>query len=202
MRTFLRVLWFIVWAVFGIIRILFKYIIRPLIWKFLDLIEQGLFKIYVMAKKQILPHQYHRAKGTVKRTEAHVTKVKSAQARERDKHKRNPKFGHQSKKFIKERLAQGLGCEACGARRGLQTHHIIPFHTDPSLEMDKSNWIVLCEYVGGLECHENLGHGDSFHRYNPHIRADAAELLKHPERWHDIKTRAKKNSLPNRPKGV
>lgn len=150
----------------------------------------------------MLPHQFHRAAKTVKKTAEHIARVKAAQNREKKKKTnklRNPKFHYASRKFIKTRLDQKLGCEACGSRQGLQTHHCIPFNTDSSLEMERSNWIVLCEAVGGLECHQMLGHGSDFHYYNKNIRNDAAELMRHPERLEEIKNRAKKNRIPNSP---
>ena len=164
-----------------------------------------------MAKKKEplpgeLPHQYHRRMKTVRPTKAHVARVKSAQKREQKKAKggtaedgkRSNKWPTARKHFLKNNTD---GCAACGAKKGLQVHHVIPFHDNPALELDPTNYIALCEFVGGLECHEKIGHDPvrGFKRFNPNVRKDAAELRAHPERLAQIHARVAKNSKPNQP---
>lgn len=67
-------------------------------------------------------------------------------------------------------------CEGCGAQSGGQAHHVKPYHKYPDLAADPSNFITLCETMGGLECHLHLGHGGNFKTYNPDILTDAAEF--------------------------
>lgn len=153
---------------------------------------------------KLLPHQFHRAKGTVKKTKTHIERVKASQKRERSKlvggnddhGKRSNKWPTARKHFLKTVTD---GCAACGAKQGLQVHHCVPFHDDPSKELDQSNFIALCEYVGGLECHELIGHGGSFKKYNPNVRADAAALRKDPTQLKAIQARAMKNRRDNAP---
>ena len=136
----------------------------------------------------LLPHQYHRAEGTVEKTEAHVARVKAAQAREK------AKAVTRSRKWPAARrrhLAKFPSCAACGARQGLQVHHVVPFHVDPSRELDLTNLITLCEYVGGLECHSKLGHGDNFKMHVPDVRGIAADLLADPTQLVPLRRRAK-----------
>lgn len=134
----------------------------------------------------LLPHQVNK----VKKTERHVKRVKAAQAREKKKLKeRSSKWATTRKKFLKKNPE----CAACGARRGLQVHHKIPFHLRPDLELVESNLVALCEFVGGLECHELLGHGDYWKAYNPEIERHVAELRADPTALKRIRTEAKKN---------
>ena len=65
-------------------------------------------------------------------------------------------------------------CAACGSKEKLQVHHIKPFHLNPSLELDFTNFITLCEKKGGLQCHLNIGHCGNFKKENPNVIADAA----------------------------
>lgn len=145
--------------------------------------------------------QHHRAAGTVGKTDAHIQRVRSAQARERAKDSaRSPKWASFRRKFLAQHKAKGLGCEACGAKIGLQLHHVRPFHTIPSLELDPRNMLVLCMFVGGLECHEMIGHSRrGFSWVNPDSRQDAQELSTHPERLAEIRARAAKRAIRNAP---
>jgi hypothetical protein len=52
-------------------------------------------------------------------------------------------------------------CAACGSRSNLNVHHVVPFHVDPSLELEDSNLITLCagsEANGQHNCHFRIGH--------------------------------------------
>lgn len=60
----------------------------------------------------------------------------------------------------------------CGYRgRGLQVHHIKPFHLHPDLELDPDNLITLCE-IKGRDHHLLIGHLDDWEAYNPNVRHD------------------------------
>ena len=66
-------------------------------------------------------------------------------------------------------------CAACGGIVGLQVHHCMPFHLDPSKELDQNNLITLCEE---RNCHYIFGHLYNWHSYNVNVREDAANMLK------------------------
>ncbi|HEY0753147.1 MAG TPA: hypothetical protein VGD98_04230 [Ktedonobacteraceae bacterium] len=63
-------------------------------------------------------------------------------------------------------------CVVCGVRKGLQVHHIKPFHLHPALELNPTNLITLCE-LKGREHHLLVGHLDEWESYNVHVREDA-----------------------------
>jgi 5-methylcytosine-specific restriction enzyme A len=86
-------------------------------------------------------------------------------------------------------------CAACGGKDRLNVHHCMPFHLDPSKELDPTNLITLC--MGEKECHLHIGHGGSFKQYNPNVRADAAEALAHPNRFEAIVKQAMANRKVN-----
>lgn len=72
----------------------------------------------------------------------------------------------------KEHLLHEPACVACGHRgKGLQVHHIKPFHLHPNLELEPSNLITLCE-IEGRDHHLLLGHLDEWESYNPNVRED------------------------------
>ena len=64
-------------------------------------------------------------------------------------------------------------CEVCGSNKGLQVHHIKPFHLDPLLELDPTNLITLCEN-NGVNCHLTFGHLGSFKSFNEKVVEDSA----------------------------
>lgn len=83
-------------------------------------------------------------------------------------HERSPEWG----RVEKEHLQREPACIACGYRgKGLQVHHIKPFHLHPALELDPSNLITLCE-IKGRDHHLLLGHLDNWESYNAHVRED------------------------------
>lgn len=73
-------------------------------------------------------------------------------------------------------LARQKSCEATGITKGLEVHHIQPFHLFPELELEESNLIVLTEWAT-FNSHFWIGHGGDWRAYNPHVRADAAQML-------------------------
>lgn len=83
--------------------------------------------------------------------------------RERKKSKRSAQWDEVRDEFIKKHPS----CAACGSTEKLQVHHIIPFRIRPDLELVESNLISLC--MSNNECHLMIGHGGSFHCYNPSV---------------------------------
>lgn len=63
-------------------------------------------------------------------------------------------------------------CEACGARKSVIPHHIIPFHIDSSKELDPENLVSLCE-SRTFNCHLFFGHLKRWDRHNPNVVQDA-----------------------------
>ena len=135
----------------------------------------------------------------MKKTQAHIARVRAAQKREKTKvndAKRSSKWPTARKNFLKTVTD---GCAACGSKIGIQVHHCVPFHDNPALELDPTNFIALCEHVGGLECHEMIGHGGDFKHFNPNVRADAAALRSDPSKLKDIQARALASRKVNAP---
>ena len=78
----------------------------------------------------------------------------------------------------KEHLLREPACAACGHKgRGLQVHHIKPFHLHPQLELDPRNLITLCE-LRGRDHHLLLGHLNAWESYNEHVRDDARRFYR------------------------
>ncbi len=74
----------------------------------------------------------------------------------------------------KKHLAVHPRCALCGGTKKLEVHHVMPFHLDPSLELDDKNLITLCEQKKeGITCHLFVGHLGNYKLANPDVRADA-----------------------------
>ena len=72
-------------------------------------------------------------------------------------------------------LAQNPECAACGGTKGVEAHHVEPFHVRPDLELEESNLLPLCESgPGGFSCHLTVGHLGNWKRTNPNVRQNAA----------------------------
>lgn len=97
--------------------------------------------------------------------------------------------------LAKRYRAEHPTCAACGTRKAVQVHHIIPFHTDPGLELDEGNLISLCK----ARCHLKIGHGGSYKHYNPSAREDAAFALAYPERYQEAVQQVKAHRQKNQP---
>lgn len=81
-----------------------------------------------------------------------------------------------SPKWPKERalyLIDHPACEACGRTHDTQVHHVVPFHVNKSLELDRSNFIGLCG-PHGCNAHFRIGHLGDWRKANPNVRRDAA----------------------------
>lgn len=73
---------------------------------------------------------------------------------------------------LRNRLIDEAGCCAvCQKKTNLIVHHKIPFHVDPSLELDENNLVVLCEN-DILNCHLIFGHLGNWREYNEEIDKD------------------------------
>lgn len=71
-----------------------------------------------------------------------------------------------------EHLARFPACAACGTEKNVVPHHIVPFHLDPSRELDSENLVTLCESQT-FNCHLFFGHLKRWDRHNPHVVEDA-----------------------------
>lgn len=59
-------------------------------------------------------------------------------------------------------------CQACGTKRRLQVHHIVPFSVDASKELDENNLITLCK-----SCHLVFGHLMDWRSWNTEVVNDS-----------------------------
>ena len=73
-----------------------------------------------------------------------------------------------------KRFVKGKTCVCCGSRGPLTSHHLIPFHLRPDLELVEANNRPVCD---GTDCHLVLEHLKDFRLYNPDFDADAAAFL-------------------------
>jgi 5-methylcytosine-specific restriction endonuclease McrA len=65
-------------------------------------------------------------------------------------------------------------CSVCGGTKKLEVHHKIPFHRNPSLELEPTNLITLCENKkDGVNCHLLFGHLGDFKSFNENVEEDA-----------------------------
>ena len=89
-------------------------------------------------------------------------------------HERSPQWS----RVRREHLLREPACVACGHKgRGLQVHHIKPFHLHPQLELDPRNLITLCE-LKGRDHHLLLGHLNSWESYNERVRDDVKRFYR------------------------
>lgn len=93
-----------------------------------------------------------------------LVRVRSALHELAKRHLRSPHW----RAVEKAHLAREPACVACGGVERLQVHHVIAFEADPSLELEPSNLLTLCE--GPRLCHLLIGHGGSFRFYVPDVR--------------------------------
>lgn len=86
-------------------------------------------------------------------------------------HRRSSKWSTVRDAYLKKHNR----CAYKGCTRGpLEVHHIKPFHTNPELELDESNFITLCRDPI-VDHHLYGGHDGNFKNANPNIREDAAQ---------------------------
>lgn len=72
----------------------------------------------------------------------------------------------------KERLAKEPLCVACGRRKDLEVHHVVPFHENPRMELEPSNLITVCQDP----CHRVFGHLLNWKKANQEVRADCDRM--------------------------
>lgn len=90
-----------------------------------------------------------------------------------------------------EYLREHPACIVCGnaTRSQLTAHHRIPFHVEPSLELDKNNLLTMCRDDYGYRCHLIFGHCGSYVLWNSKVDAMAKawqdERLAAKKRYHD-----------------
>lgn len=72
-----------------------------------------------------------------------------------------------------EHLKKEKECQVCGRGDKLEVHHVVPFHADPSLELDPANLLTLCD-PGPGGCHLLVGHLADWSSINGNVREDAA----------------------------
>ena len=68
----------------------------------------------------------------------------------------------------REHLEANPECIACGRKKSLEVHHVVPYHKRPDLELDRSNLVSLC----GDHCHFVFGHLMNWKRANPDVAED------------------------------
>ena len=73
----------------------------------------------------------------------------------------------------KNHLAKHPCCAVCGGTEKVEVHHIIPFHQDPSLELESTNLISLCEGLKSCNHHLWFGHLGNYKKTNPDVIKDA-----------------------------
>ncbi len=66
--------------------------------------------------------------------------------------------------FIKKIKKEVGRCAVCAKRKGLEGHHIRPFHIYPDLELNPDNITILCR-----RHHFILGHLEYWKSYNPQM---------------------------------
>jgi hypothetical protein len=85
---------------------------------------------------------------------------------------RSPRWSSLRKAII----LRDKSCAACGSKKDLTVHHIVPFHLRPDLELVEDNLIVLCEGPV-VNCHFLYGHALDWRAYNPEVVTVAAMTL-------------------------
>ena len=64
-------------------------------------------------------------------------------------------------------------CAVCGGEKKVEVHHIVPFHENPSLELDPNNLVTLCEGIKSFNHHLHYGHFGDYKKINPNVVEDA-----------------------------
>lgn len=101
-------------------------------------------------------------------------------------------------KVRKSFIADNPECAACGGKTLLQVHHILPFHDNPSKELDPTNLIALCMSIKTL-CHLRIGHGGAFSSFSRTVSPDSREVRAFPDKFEEVSRRAEENRIPNKP---
>jgi 5-methylcytosine-specific restriction enzyme A len=73
-----------------------------------------------------------------------------------------------------EHLKKNPTCAVCSGVSKIEVHHIVPFHIDPSKELEPTNLITLCESnQNGINCHLAFGHLGNYQSVNKTVKTDA-----------------------------
>lgn len=81
---------------------------------------------------------------------------------------------------LRDTFLKGKECALCGGKKGLQAHHIKPFHLYPEDELNMDNLVALCEGKSTINCHLIFGHfGDFRSKWNPDILSDIKRWAEH-----------------------
>lgn len=56
-------------------------------------------------------------------------------------------------------------CAACGATKKLEVHHVFPYKPYPEMELDRANFLTLCD-----PDHFRLGHARNWKHWVPGVR--------------------------------
>jgi hypothetical protein len=81
---------------------------------------------------------------------------------------RSPEWPKVKRLFLK----QHPDCAVCGVSTGATVHHKKPYWLFPSLELDPTNLITLCEYVANH--HLFIGHLMNYMSFNENVVEDSA----------------------------
>lgn len=82
--------------------------------------------------------------------------------------KRDKHWGTARKEWLKEHPT----CAACGGRKHIEVHHLIPVHVDKRRELDPTNLMTLCRLH-----HEVIGHFSDWYSWNSEASDDARFYL-------------------------
>lgn len=75
------------------------------------------------------------------------------------------------RKVRKQHLLENNTCICCGKVKGLEVHHIEPFHINPELELDPKNLVTLCR-----KHHFTFGHLEYWKSYNVAVKELSASF--------------------------
>ena len=82
-------------------------------------------------------------------------------------------------KVRRKHLEKNPNCALCGGNKVIEVHHIQPFHLHPTLELEPTNLITLCESGdNGIVCHRAFGHLGNYKKMNPSVVSDVKEWNK------------------------
>jgi 5-methylcytosine-specific restriction endonuclease McrA len=70
----------------------------------------------------------------------------------------------------REHLQREPACIACGRKKDLEVHHVVPYHQQPERELDAANLVTLCSEP----CHIVHGHLMNWSHVNATVREDCA----------------------------
>lgn len=135
----------------------------------------GLVLLHQMSRRRRRHVTHHRREGM--RPQGRSTQRRTdhgARIAKQHGHARSPEWS----RVEKAHLLREPACVACGYQgKGLQVHHIKPFHLHPALELDPNNLITLCE-IKERDHHLLIGHLDNWESYNEHVKDDARRFYK------------------------